>query len=61
MENEMIDDGSLAFLDIKPDPNSVRYNCKETSQQKLVNKRFTVLGFLFVAVFRQPLYCLHAA
>ena len=44
----MIDDGSLAFLDIKPDPNSVRYNCKETSQQKLVNKRFTVLGFTMV-------------
>jgi hypothetical protein len=39
------DDGSLAFLDIKPDPTSRQFNCKEISQQQLINVKFLHHGF----------------
>lgn len=39
------DDGSLAFLDIQPDPQDVFFNCKAVSQQQLVNRRIQLLDF----------------
>lgn len=39
--NEQQDDGSLAFLQIAPDPNNKHFNCDETTQQKLVNTSFS--------------------
>jgi hypothetical protein len=39
-----VDDGSLAFLNIKPDETNLQYNCKETTQQQLINTTFWVCG-----------------
>lgn len=39
------DDGSLGFLNIPPDENLRRFNCQETTQQKLINKSFWVIDF----------------
>lgn len=40
------DDGSLAFLDIKPDPSSRQFNCKEVTQQQLINVKFYIIAFI---------------
>jgi hypothetical protein len=40
------DDGSLSFLSIPEDVNSRRFNCPETSQQKLINTSFWVCDYL---------------
>jgi hypothetical protein len=40
------DDGSLAFLQIKPDETNQHYNCPETTQQKLTNLSFWVCGMI---------------
>ena len=40
------DDGSLAFLKIEPDKNNRRFNCPETTQQKLINLNFYVIDYL---------------
>ena len=46
MEQERIDDGSLAFLNIPRDENCRSFNCEETSQSKLVNTMFWVIDFI---------------
>lgn len=43
---EKIDDGSLSFLGIPPDEDNRFYNCPETTQQKLVNTTFWIVGYL---------------
>lgn len=40
------DDGSLAFLNIAPDETNKHFNCRETTQQKLINLRFYVCDFI---------------
>ena len=40
------DDGSLAFLNIPQDENNKQFNCRETTQQKLINLSFFVLDFI---------------
>ena len=40
------DDGSLAFLNIAPDPANKHFNCSETTQQKLVNTSFWVIDYI---------------
>lgn len=40
------DDGSLSFLNIKPDPSNRHFNCPETTQQKLINLSFWVVDYL---------------
>lgn len=40
------DDGSLSFLEIEPDKSSRRFNCQETTQQKLINTSFWVIDYL---------------
>ena len=46
MENNIIDDGSLGFLQIPRDENSRSFNCDETTQSKLVNTTFWVVDFI---------------
>ena len=46
MEQERIDDGTLAFLNIPRDENNRSFNCDETSQSKLVNTTFWVVDFI---------------
>ena len=43
---EMIDDGSLGFLNIPRDENSRSFNCTETTQSKIVNTTFWVTDFI---------------
>lgn len=43
---EMIDDGSLSFLNIPRDENNRSFNCEETTQSKLVNTTFWVVDFI---------------
>lgn len=40
------DDGSLAFLKIEPDKNFKRFNCSETTQQKLINTSFWLIDYI---------------
>lgn len=40
------DDGSLAFLNIQPDPSNKHFNCPETTQQKLINLSFWVIDYI---------------
>lgn len=40
------DDGSLAFLNIPQDETNKQFNCRETTQQKLINLSFLVLDFI---------------
>lgn len=40
------DDGSLAFLNIQPDPSNKHFNCPETTQQKLINLSFWVIDYV---------------
>ena len=42
----MIDDGSLAFLNIPRDKNSRSFNCDVVKQSSLVNKTFFVCDFI---------------
>lgn len=44
--NNNNDDGTLAFLNIEPDKNSRRFNCSETTQQKLINTTFWVIDYI---------------
>lgn len=46
MEKMNKDDGSLAFLKIAPDKNNRRFNCEETTQQKLINREFYVVDII---------------
>ena len=46
MEKMNKDDGSLAFLNIAPDKNNRRFNCEETTQQKLINREFHVIDYI---------------
>lgn len=39
------DDGTLGFLNLPPDENLRRFNCQETTQQKLINKSFWVIDY----------------
>ena len=43
---ETKDDGSLACLKIPIDKDSTFFNCRETSQQKILNTTFWVVGFI---------------
>lgn len=43
---EKQDDGTLSFLNIPPDRGNRHFNCDETTQQKLTNKTFYVIGFI---------------
>jgi hypothetical protein len=45
IEHNANDDGSLNFLNIPANPTQKRYNCDETSQEKLINLTFWVIGF----------------
>lgn len=40
------DDGTLAFLNIPQDENNKHFNCRETTQQKLINLTFYVVDFI---------------
>ncbi|MDR3057745.1 MAG: hypothetical protein LBU84_06350 [Prevotella sp.] len=40
------DDGSLSFLSIPADATYKRFNCSETTQQKLINTSFWVIDYL---------------
>lgn len=44
--NDVMDDGSLGFLNIPRNANSRSFNCSETTQSKLVNTSFWVVDFL---------------
>lgn len=44
--NEIIDDGSLGFLNIPRDENNRSFNCDETTQSKLANTTFWVVDFI---------------
>lgn len=46
MENNKVDDGSLASLGIQPDASNKHFNCPETNQQKLINLSFWVVDYL---------------
>jgi hypothetical protein len=46
MEKEsIIDDGTLAFLNIPADESSKQFNCPEITQQKLINLTFYVCDY----------------
>lgn len=45
MQNQK-DDGSLSFLAIEPDKSSRRFNCSETTQQKLINTSFWIVDYI---------------
>lgn len=40
------DDGSLAFLNIAPDPDNKFFNCDVIKQQQLANRTFWVTGYI---------------
>lgn len=40
------DDGSLSFLNIPQDETNKHFNCKETTQQQLVNLTFWVMDYI---------------
>ena len=40
------DDGSLSFLNIPQDEANKHFNCRETTQQKLINLTFWVVDFI---------------
>lgn len=44
--NPKQDDGTLAFLSIPQDENNKHFNCRETTQQKLINLSFFVVDFI---------------
>lgn len=45
-ENNTYDDGSLSFLNIPQDEANKHFNCRETTQQKLINLTFWVVDFI---------------
>lgn len=45
-ENNTNDDGSLSFLNIPQDEANKHFNCRETTQQKLINLTFWVVDFI---------------
>lgn len=45
-ENNTNDDGSLSFLNISQDEANKHFNCRETTQQKLINLTFWVVDFI---------------
>ena len=46
MDDELKDDGGLAFLGISKDPSNVQFHCEVTKQSKLVNTSFWVRDIL---------------
>lgn len=44
--NRQEDDGSLSFLNIPQDEANKHFNCRETTQQKLINLSFWVEDFI---------------
>ena len=40
------DDGTLAFLQIEPADGAKRFNCRETTQQQLINKTFWLCDYI---------------
>lgn len=46
VKNQKEDDGSLSFLNIQPDETNKHFNCRETTQQKLINLAFWVYDFI---------------
>ena len=40
------DDGSLSFLQIPQDEANKHFNCRETTQQKLINLTFWVIDYI---------------
>lgn len=44
------DDGTLAFLNIEPDKSSGYFNCKETTQQQLINTTFYIVDYVTVEI-----------
>ena len=45
MEKEIFDDGTLACLNIPPDRENKRFNCKEERQENLENSTFWIFDF----------------
>ena len=45
-ENNTNDDGSLSFLNIPQGEANKHFNCRETTQQKLINLTFWVVDFI---------------
>lgn len=43
---QLEDDGSLSFLHIPQDETNKHFNCKETTQQQLINLSFWVLDYI---------------
>ena len=41
-----MDDGSLKSLGIKSDEKNKRFNCEETTQQKLINLSFWIIDYI---------------
>lgn len=46
MDNNHVDDGSLAFLNIEPEESNKHFNCPEVTQQKLINLSFWLCDFI---------------
>ena len=46
IEKTIVDDGSLAFLNIPRNANSRSFNCAETTQSKLVNTTFWIIDYI---------------
>lgn len=44
--NQQEDDGSLSFLAIPQDEGNKHFNCRETTQQKLINLTFWVCDYI---------------
>lgn len=42
----MEDNGTLAFLNIEPEKGSRHFNCKEITQQKLINREFWIIDYI---------------
>lgn len=40
------DDGTLEFLHIPQDEHNKHFNCRETTQQQLINRQFWVLDYI---------------
>ena len=40
------DDGTLAFLQIEPAGGAKRFNCRETTQQQLINRTFWLCDYI---------------
>ena len=45
-KQEIEDDGSLEFLHIPQDENNKHFNCRETTQQQLINREFWVFDYI---------------